>query len=383
MILFHDFVALDKSLWFHDIYGPGIYKLDVVSHQLSLENILKGDVDEKRKYGRCFVYKQKILFLPLNGNNIIVYDRVYKKSEEVILPIVIRQNNDKFFPYIIKDSRLFLFPWRCPFIIMMDLDTYDVKIITDWIDSYKKYETNTQLTFFRKDVLVDGEFAFLVTWQAPIIFKYNLNTLEYEFIEINNSMFGFSTICKGDNRIILTDKTGEIYISDLAFNYVEKLCCDAYKNKYIFFESFFLNGKIWLVGARKKVLVSIDTKTLDVEYIRIDEEQTTSRIICAKPYNEKDFLIQLDNGYIYIYYSEQKELKEVKIDKKHALIEGYNNVVANGYKLILNEQHFSNYGLDVYLAIIKDGCEISKKEDKNLLVGKQIIIKMKEDKNES
>lgn len=314
------------------------------------------------------------------AEDILVYDVQRHQIQRIVIPKVEfdntqRMKNECFGSWAICGNILYLFPWRVPGILRINLNTYEMSWICDWINAYEKYISDVRLTYFRKDVWVDGKYAYLVTWNAPIVFKFDMEKGTYEFIEIDNLKVGISTLCRHDEDLFLSDKNGKIFTSDKNFSSIEALQTDG--ENYIYQHSFSLNKRVWLVGAMKTVLASIDVCSKKISYIKIGEGDDV-RICCAKPLNSYEIIIELDNGKIYIYNTKEMCFKLIHWNETDVIVQYWDKLQENYANEIYNENMFA-LDLKSYLYILEHmkGTEVQDKESINF--GIHIYNKLKEE----
>jgi len=340
---------------------------------LKFLNMSESDLEYVENYRSCVKYKQKIFWIPMGSTHILSYDIMNNSYNKIEVPIVLPNEKEKFLPYVINDNKLYMFPWRYPAIVIMDMDTNEVRVAEDWKEPYQLYQTNTELTYFRKDVLKSEGCAFLITWNAPIVFRFNLNTYEYDFMELEGCSEGLSTICKTPNAIVISDKNGELYITDFTLKRLEKLKLIGYNEKYIYNESFYLNNMVWFVSATKKIIVSLNCENMVVDYIEIESIETADRFTCVKPISEYEIFIQTDSERMYLYNTREQKLIPAFMSESYDVDNYYNMMYKKASDKMWSESCHKALGLEGYLSFLSNKFQKVSNVSINKSIGEEIV----------
>ncbi len=343
MLLFEDFVVEDNKLIIPGENANGIFQIDIESWKSHFLYGFRRSLYGKREYGRCVKYKNKVFLLPMSAEKITVFNIEKSLVEEIEIPQIdckIPQHlkGEKFFAYSVWKNMLYLYAWRYPAIIRVDMDTYNARAVLGWKELFDKYVTDTQLVYFRKDVLTDGKYAYLITWNYPVIFQLDMETMEFTVIEIQHCQKGFSTICLADSKVVLSDREGDIYITDRNFTEINQIEFGDKDKKYVFKESFYLDGKVWFVSSLIKLLVCLDCTTWQFDYVSMNRAQEdVQRILCAKPISSHEILIESTIGETVVYDIRKKELIQINIDMSDSKREYCKSVDLNIPDIVLYE----------------------------------------------
>ncbi len=323
-MLLEDFAVEGHKLILSGENANGIFEIDRQSKKLSLLFMLEQPEKRFRRYGSTIKYKDKFFFTPLSEDHILVYERQKNTIDKIPLPPVRdktdeRMENDKLLPFAMWNNMLYLFPWRYPLLVRLNMDTYETKVITDWRKDFEGYITNRLLTYFRKDVVSYDGSAYLITWNYPLVLKFDMETGGHEMILLEKCPDGFSTICRAGQWLLLSDRKGRVYKTDNLFSIIEDIELSRECEGIIFKESFFLDGKVWLVPVKGKMLVWLDGETSDSGTIAFGTQgQDDVRFLCVKPMDSHTILLHTSAEELFTFDTERKEVNEFQIQVDEA-----------------------------------------------------------------
>jgi len=383
MVLVEDFVVIDHNIIASGYNINGIFKIDYKRKKQELIYIFKNLSKQGRRYGSSIKYNNKIFFCPLSETYILVYDICRKSAEYIKIPSIgcmttQRMKNEKFFPYAVWNNILFLFPWRYPAVIKLNMDTYEIKADINWKQNFDIYVTDKLLTYFRRDVVVLDKIAYLITWNNPIIIKFDMKTENFTFIILKECVDGLSTICLVENQIIMSDRKGRIYKTDNNLTNIKEILTDVDREKIVFKESFYLNGKVWLIPVKDTNLLWIDYKQEKLGSVDFEREKNKNeRLLCVKPIDAYTIFVHSNIGKTYLYNTNSEKLEKFSIKETEGENKYIRSMVYDYPETVLFENNSFQGFLNKFVDALNDykvGEKIAIREN-----GKKIFNQVKKD----
>lgn len=379
MLVYSDIIIVNNKLYAVGESIDGIFELNLKEEKLNKLNSYKNVYDSIR-FKRCLSYGVKIIFIPYSAGYILLYDTSNQEFKEINLPIYNKKKtekmeSEKFLSAVIRNGYLFLFPWRYPAIVKMNLETYEIVFIDNWKDEFSNYITNKNLTFFREDILIDGEYANMITWNSPIVLRFNMDTLTYEILKFDGFKYGFSTICKVDETVYLTDSKGYFYKTSVSFKNNE---IDEQINFFdgtIYRKSYLYENKLIMLPTKTNKIMLIDLEKGDTHKIQLgDVEDIEKRVLYAKQIDNKNIIIQINSGEMYVFNIESLEVLNINILDKDIYSEIKNDIIDNISHIVLEEKKKYALELSDFFDIVIQ--QSNKKEVIESCIGEEIYKKV-------
>ena len=145
---------------------------------------------------------KRIVTLPKNAQVIGVYDEVLGSLQEVEIknPKAFVQgefySSDKFMGGLVHGNYVYMFGLMYPAILVMDVDTLQIKYMTDWIDS-EMLQTGRKTGFLAQGCVRIGTDVYVAVRKQNIILKLDLTTnfIQKIFIDCSAKGFDFLISC--------------------------------------------------------------------------------------------------------------------------------------------------------------------------------------------
>lgn len=154
-----------------------------------------------RLYASIKLYDNKLFLIPCSAQNIAIYDihkNVFSKIE--IKRDRIKQNTS-YMASVIYKHYLFLFGFKSACIIRVDLRSYDVVYVDEWYTEISKDILDSSAPFFRKQLAIINDMAYIPFWNANYILQINLDTLRCNTYKLGLEKNGYAGICYFENKL--------------------------------------------------------------------------------------------------------------------------------------------------------------------------------------
>ena len=126
------------DIWFCNVYNSTLVRFNVETGEIHIETFLPArSLTGKIQYGAIAVYKNLLVIAPRNAESIQVYDINLKELKEISLSISAdgERINNLFVSVQICNGVAYFFPGKYPGIVTLDLNSFEVKCYSDWIDT--------------------------------------------------------------------------------------------------------------------------------------------------------------------------------------------------------------------------------------------------------
>lgn len=185
-----------NKVFFSSISRNIVYKCDLHTGKTSIIGIVPGeDYFSKRLFGGIEVWKESLYFIPLNAKKLWIYNTELKKWNSIDIRNADKSNNElKFFASCIYKNKLYMFGFRYPAIIIIDLET---ECVVYDEDSLKKVTVCSQKKhdgIFRTNYVKKSNYIYLASCVSNQVFKYNLEEYKGRWYDIGESSDRFSGI---------------------------------------------------------------------------------------------------------------------------------------------------------------------------------------------
>lgn len=308
-------VINDKEIWASD-EEMGLIKVDLDKYSIELYKYTDNPM-LKTPYSSIIAWNQKLFLIPYSGNNFTYFDLNIKEFKTIDVNfennVIYNNTHEKFRAYAKYRNNLYVFPWRFSVIVKIDMDTCKASVIDSWMKEFTSYISNPKLTLFRIDSIVINETVYLVTLQASVIFKFDMKTMEYEFLDIQGNFKGFRTICKYEDGFYMSDYKNDLYKYFESTGVIEKICDSNEWGDNFFNRSFRVEDKIWFVPRYGCKLCYWDL--INEQSGQIIIENTDNEISYTKLLNENMLFLQTKFGSKYIYSFVQNKIEKIDFDE--------------------------------------------------------------------
>ena len=327
-------------LWFNDFYLKdadklifstgnfnALYEFSLKKRKLNFLGVFKNEnILEKQLYGQMYKYQNKLVFIPLSAVNIGVYDLTNNKFESIDLPFPKMPCGFecKFLNSTIFNGKVFMFPGYASYIIELDLASMKVIVHDDWYRQYIGRWGKKSNLLFNYDMVQAENIIYLPSAQSNGMFKYNVDTNEYQFIDILYEFNKLSTLaydgeyfwCGTDNgKVIKTDVSGKI------LEQIDILLKYGVSGSFV--NSIYYNGNLWLFFSQTSSVLRIGCSDIEndyeiIKYSEMEKEYTSME------YHTVDF-VRTKGDFIFFMSRSDRKLKYIFKDS----IEDYSESITD------------------------------------------------------
>lgn len=337
---FEDFEIVDNELWFSARDFNGIFRVDLINGEIKYVGILPNELYYKsRLCVKLIRIHEKIIFIPTNANNIWIYNRNSKEwSELPIKPITNAKDNHKFFQIVKYKEFIYLIGANYPAIIKLDTKTNEIKYIDDMFTKLKNKKEEVSDVFFYISIVQKEEYLYLASCVSNEIFKFNMETYDYEVYEVGDSNNRYSGIAWDGNNFWLSPRVNNVVIKwDGNETYEEFILGDEFNRNIFNFHGIIYDGtNLIMPGLEKDATIYINPNNSDkikierkkYNFMKILDnsmlvfQDSDSRLVIVDLMTKKE--TKYDVGYTKeeIKNSLRQSLKEIG-SKKIREVDGY------------------------------------------------------------
>lgn len=302
------FIGEDKAYAASMLFN-GLFEVDMISGKCKYVDMFP---DERRNGRRLYFAaeccKGKIVFAPMTAERIAVYDTVTGTFE--MLEFMDSDNEqyrrgNKFSNVLVHDNKVFLIGATYPYIIKLDVATYNLEYIPINI---------TDCFNFRKGILV-GEVYYVSSFNSNYILEFDMRSEQVAVYNLPCDFKGSWNMCYDGNAFWLDSQR-----SDMA------LVCWEKKNNAVSmisefpegFQAFsgntwhrliFSNGFIWAIPTKANMIIKIDVGTQTVTCGQKVQASDGEQTIYYFDYNNQVYLLQKDMKNPLICQADEEFMK--------------------------------------------------------------------------
>ena len=261
----------------------------------------------ERACSKICVIEEKIFFIPMNSENINVYNIKTGNWNKIQI------NNGlikfKFMQAILFERELYLIGCFYPSIICLNIDTYEIKYIDLPYNQFISIQKQKMLNYFRVDCAVVDSKLYLASCLENKILKYDLKTGEWEWISVGNKGNRYVGICWDGKLFCLAPFNGNYIFSWDGKGKFEKYTIDNEDIPNFRFIGVVLIGKkVFFPAKMGKYSYRVDVENFKIE--RIEESYYFYK-------NIGDEIVYCTNGGILgIEKNGKKDEVELVVDVK-------------------------------------------------------------------
>lgn len=182
------------------------YSVDFIDGQVSfISKLPEEQLLSKRLVSEIIYWKNELYFIPLNTNNIWIYSLKKEQWKKIIVKKYKNNlSNAYFLNAIIYKNNMFLFGGKYSAILKMDLATKDII----YIEKPFKEKNNKNLKdyYFRGKPLKIENILYLASCIDNSVLRFNMDTYDYQWIEVGSKTNQYSGIEKRGNDFWLAPR---------------------------------------------------------------------------------------------------------------------------------------------------------------------------------
>lgn len=214
----------DRIYFYNQSYGAiiEIEMKDMLPRVLWMENgreFLSG-----HRYGGVAWYEDKLVFAPRYADDIMIYG--LKTGEVNRIGIDASKINE--FGSVFTDVRIFgrhafFFPGRYKAILRVDLETYEMKYIEDWVHEIGGLPEPSKV-IFSKVRMADGNVCLLPCWQKGMLLEFDMATERWKKHDLGKDALA-DVAFDGSEYWLVKKEKKEVIRTDGNFNVIQEYDC--------------------------------------------------------------------------------------------------------------------------------------------------------------
>jgi hypothetical protein len=258
--------VIGDYLYFSSFCGNGLFRYK----GNSVEHVGNFNEEGAKLFSDAKKYKERIYFVPLTASQIYFYD----SETEVISSIEYGHKGlGDFIVSILEDNILYMFPSYYPGIMVLNLDTHEIRVVDDWINVELERCRISEDAYFRGDYVREGDVVYFPFCNAHAVLEFHLDDRRSIIHDVGTQ--GYSTIASDGSRFWMAPrKTGAIVSWDpITSETTEYQGFPEGFSQGGFVGSFYEKGYIWMFPETANKVLKVDTHTN-----RITEDELFSGI---------------------------------------------------------------------------------------------------------
>lgn len=274
-VRFECFAEQNDWIYFASSLTNGLFRGNLKTGQTDFLGCFPGEFLEICfLYTGCVRYENKIVFAPGMAENIAVYDTQNRTIEMIPLPDIEYKCRDrkKFSSVFVFEHFVFFIPNRIPVIIKMDMENYELKLLTEW------YEHSLNVMLYPGDMLFTGDYSiadgkcYLPYCQRNLVLELDLCNDDTAFYRVGCEETYLSTIAYDGTFFWITGGMDCIISWDRETGETEEFPyptgCNRGYNPFMYSE--YQDGEIILLPETANMWVKIETQKKRVSELRIE-----------------------------------------------------------------------------------------------------------------
>ncbi len=191
-----DCVRVGEDLYFIDADYNIIYQMNIKTGKI----VIVGSIPEERLLAsrlgsKIVVYHNYLFFAPMSAKKIWrlnLETHEWKGYERKILPTI--ANNADIFQALVWEDKIFFIGCAYPAIIIFDPISENMEYIEQPYKLLASYAEESKDVFFRTDYEIIDNTLYMASCVANYVLKLNLNTYDFELVEVGSRGNAYSGI---------------------------------------------------------------------------------------------------------------------------------------------------------------------------------------------
>lgn len=177
------------------------------------------EFQKARLYSDIQRYNEKLILVPMAAKDIAIYNMQSHNFIKVKLSTFSNTNNlykkdYKFCKCVIYESFAYLFNVSFPAVIKIDLDSYRLQYLDEWLKFFEGKILNREKVYFRNAFRKDNK-VYLASCCSNIVIEFDIECERFFAYELEGKQQDFSDVAFRGNRIYVSSLSGnEILILD-------------------------------------------------------------------------------------------------------------------------------------------------------------------------
>lgn len=273
---FHDFVLDEKKVFFSAGGLNGLFQADLKTGESKLLGTFLGEkIFGANLYCGTYLYKSRILFVPLFGREFTVYDITKKEIFKLQSEVTERYKAEKipsakFYASIMVGKNVYAFGWNIPEIVRIDMETLLIKTYKGWMEDLHWDEGRENEPYFNRDVCIKESSLFVVMGKDNAVLELNMDTDRIIIHSIGKEEHIYKTLTYDGKYFWLTDRMkGIVRVNGASWEYEYKKM-DSFSSDAHFNSSILMDQEVWLFANKVDNIYRIDCQEFSVYEKKLD-----------------------------------------------------------------------------------------------------------------
>lgn len=198
-----DAVYTDNKIWVVAKWFNGLFCIDKKTQEVSLKATFPNEkYSQENLYLNLNLIDGKIYCIPYAAKSIAIYNIKEDTFENVALDKNKMQygvGNETFIGSMRYDNYLFMFPAYSKAIVRMDIHTYELLYITEWVEQLGENSYNEYELFFYKQSFVKDNKILIPFCNVDAVLELECDSLKCKIYQLSSAKKGYSGISYDGN----------------------------------------------------------------------------------------------------------------------------------------------------------------------------------------
>lgn len=207
--------------WFTEQHFNGFYRKRKGSSKAEfLFHFPEEPIDQHKLFQNPVKVGNWLVFPPLSGKNIVLYDMVTEEKKIIPLAPVTEERKVKYNETaklgkaLVRGQFVYFFPNTYPAIVKLDVSTLRVEYIKKWVGQLEKLMESSispkRHYFFGGTPVMEGDFSLLVCCGIPYLFEFDFSCDKIKFLLIEGPVEAFRQIVYDGSHYWLSPNSGAL-----------------------------------------------------------------------------------------------------------------------------------------------------------------------------
>ena len=297
---FVDYIQINNEIWFTSGDYNGLYKYNLEEKRTERIAIFPYEPFEQvGLFLKMVQYKNSLIFVPATAKRIYIFNIEGGGFTDVKIPGLSDILQPIYFgEAVIYKEYLYLLGVRYPGIVKINLESYEVEIVDQWLD-----ELSDEIMLDKNENIlgyggVVEEDRFLIPcYQCNRVLEFNMNTGEYCFHEIGNKVNKYVRMIRIKDTYVLVTHDNEEICHVIFWNYVKGGCEETQIQMQAFVDRGVIAylGDIWVISYISNEVCRLETDERKASYYSVADVEKINIVFAGV----------IDNKLYFCDYSTQ------------------------------------------------------------------------------